>query len=176
MTYLIMLQVINNMLSIRRTTLVDIDKIDNIFNIAREFMRSYGNVNQWNGVYPNHDDVLNDIKNNNAYSVINDGEVVGYFAFIIGEEKTYNYIENGKWLNDHPYGTIHRIASNNNVHGVFSVVLDYCLEKMDNVRIDTHQDNIVMRHVIEKHNFDYCGIIYVEDGSPRLAYQLCKEY
>lgn len=164
------------MLSIRRTTIDDIDKIDNIFNIAREYMKSYGNASQWSGAYPNHDDVLIDIKNNNAYSVIENDEVVAYFAFIIGEEKTYGYIENGEWLNNNAYGTIHRIASNNKVHNVFGVVLDYCLDKIDNVRIDTHPDNVVMRHVIEKYNFNYCGIIYVEDGTPRLAYQLCKKY
>ena len=164
------------MLSVRRTTIDDVDKMDNIFNIARAYMRSYGNINQWNGEYPNHSDVFNDIKNNNAYSIVDGDEVVGYFAFIIGEEKTYNYIENGTWLNDEPYGTIHRIASNNKVHDVFSVALDYCLNKIDNVRIDTHNDNVVMKHVIEKHNFKYCGIIYVEDSSPRNAYQLCKKY
>ena len=163
------------MLKVRASSLSDVDKIDNIFNIARNYMKSYGNSSQWAGVYPSGLDVVNDIKNNNAYSVVDeDNEVVAYFAFIVGEEKTYNYIEDGKWSNEKEYGTIHRIASNNKVSGVFDVALDYCLSRVDNVRIDTHKDNVVMRHVIEKHMFNYCGIIYVEDGSPRLAYQLCK--
>lgn len=165
------------MLTIRRTTLDDLDRVDEIFAIAKEFMKSYGNKDQWKGEYPNRVDVKKDIENNNAYCVVDKDYVVAYFAFIIGADKTYAYIEDGKWLNDEPYGTIHRIASDSKTtHGVFSVVLDYCLNRIDNVRIDTHEDNTVMRHVIEKHNFSYCGIIYIESGDPRLAYQICKKY
>lgn len=40
-----------------------------------------------------------------------------------------------------------------------------------NLRIDTHEENKVMRHLIEKSGFAECGIIRVEDGSPRIAYQ-----
>ena len=29
----------------------------------------------------------------------------------------------------------------------------------------------MMQHVLEKNGFVPCGIIYVEDGSPRIAYQ-----
>jgi hypothetical protein len=29
-----------------------------------------------------------------------------------------------------------------------------------------------MQHVVEKCGFSYCGIIYVEDGSPRRAYDM----
>ena len=29
----------------------------------------------------------------------------------------------------------------------------------------------IMRHCIEKYGFIYCGVIYLPDGSPRLAYQ-----
>ena len=40
-----------------------------------------------------------------------------------------------------------------------------------NIRIDTHRDNRIMRHNIEKHGFAYCGIIYLANGDERLAYQ-----
>ncbi len=42
---------------------------------------------------------------------------------------------------------------------------------MSNFRIDTHNDNKIMQHVIEKNGFIRCGIIYVKDGSPRIAYE-----
>lgn len=38
--------------------------------------------------------------------------MVGTFCFIVGEDPTYAVIDNGKWLNDAPYGVIHRMASN----------------------------------------------------------------
>ena len=31
-----------------------------------------------------------------------------------------------------------------------------------------------MQHLFEKNGFKKCGIIYLEDGSERLAYQLIK--
>ena len=45
-----------------------------------------------------------------------------------------------------------------------------------NIRIDTHEKNASMRRMVEKNGFKKTGIIYVEDGSPRYAYQLivCK--
>ena len=45
------------------------------------------------------------------------------------------------------------------------------LSKCPNLRIDTHQDNKVMQHVVEKHGFTRRGIIYIADGSPRIAYE-----
>lgn len=39
------------------------------------------------------------------------------------------------------------------------------------MRIDTHENNKVMQHLIKKNGFQECGIIYVEDGSPRIAYE-----
>jgi RimJ/RimL family protein N-acetyltransferase len=40
-----------------------------------------------------------------------------------------------------------------------------------NMRIDTHSNNLPMRRVLEKNGYQYCGIIYVRDGSERLAFQ-----
>ena len=54
-------------------------------------------------------------------------------------------------------------------------ICDYCKEDFDNLRIDTHDDNKKMQHLIEKNGFIRCGIIYVYDGSPRIAYQYIKK-
>ena len=39
------------------------------------------------------------------------------------------------------------------------------------VRADTHADNKIMQHLLEENGFTKCGIIHVEDGTPRIAYQ-----
>ena len=75
------------------------------------------------------------------------------------------------WLNDEEYGTIHRIASNGSVKGIFESCLKYCESIVDNIRIDTHHNNFIMQYLIEKNGFTKCGIIFVRDGSPRIAYQ-----
>lgn len=40
------------------------------------------------------------------------------------------------------------------------------------LRADTHRDNLPMQRVLEKAGFSLRGVIYVEDGSERLAYEL----
>jgi hypothetical protein len=95
---------------------------------------------------------------------------VGYFALLPSPEPTYENID-GAWLTDGPYGVIHRIASYPGVHGIFSAVIAYAAQRYAHLRIDTHRDNRIMQHLIEKHGFTYCGIIWLEDGSERLAYE-----
>jgi len=69
------------------------------------------------------------------------------------------------------YHVVHRIASLPDAHGIFSSIMDFCFAHDNNIRIDTHRDNAIMQHNIEKHGFTYCGIIYLANGDERLAYQ-----
>ena len=54
--------------------------------------------------------------------------------------------------------------------GLAHKVFDYCSRRMPYLRIDTHEDNKPMQAAIMSYGFAECGIIYVADGSPRLAY------
>ena len=49
--------------------------------------------------------------------------------------------------------------------------MDFCQKITTHIRIDTHEDNIVMQKAIAKNGFHKCGIIYTDDGSPRIAYE-----
>ena len=107
--------------------------------------------------------------------VICDGETVhGVFVLMTGDEPDYQHIHDGEWLNDEPYVTIHRAASDGKVHGVFKAASDYAKSCSDNVRIDTHAQNLIMQKVIAKNSYQRCGIVYVRDGSPRIAYHWTK--
>jgi maltose O-acetyltransferase len=133
-------------------------------------MRSRGNSTQWINGYPTEELIRQDIAN--GYCCVgtdSDGHILYVFAFIIGVDPTYHKIE-GSWLNDKPYGTIHRLASSGVVTGVFRQCVDYCLTRIDNIRVDTHADNTPMRRVVERAGFKRCGIIYIADGTPRIAY------
>ena len=152
----------------------DLNIIQDIFNKAKIFMRNDGNMHQWNGNYPSDEILLNDISNNNLYVCYSDDLIYGVFYFYIGIDETYNYIE-GSWPNNEEYGTIHRIASNGLRRGVFEEVVEFAKIKISNIRIDTHEDNKFMREKLNKNNFKYCGIIYINDGSPRRAYQYIVE-
>ena len=101
-----------------------------------------------------------------------DKEPIGTFAFVLGPDSTYLKIYEGKWLNeDNNYYVIHRISSKPKGKGIMKEILKFCFSKTKNIRIDTHRDNKIMRHILEKEGFKYCGIIYLEDGAERLAYQ-----
>ena len=54
----------------------------------------------------------------------------------------------------------------------FPAALNFCRKKISHIRIDTHHDNKPMQHVVEKAGFARTGSIYVDDGSPRIAYEL----
>ena len=161
---------ITNM-NIRLANYDDLDEIRNIFLVAKSKMVSDGNLEQWKDIDYPFCYTKEDIDKGQCYVIENDNkELVATFVYIVGEDPTYSYIE-GKWLNNNKYGTIHRIASNNKEEHIFKTVLDYVLSSKIDIRIDTHKDNKRMKHLIEKNGFTYCGIIYVRDGTPRLAYQ-----
>ena len=159
---------------VRHALLSDMPKILEIYAIARQYMRDNGNPTQWGDSYPEEEALLNDISLNRLYVCENDGIINGVFMFVLGEEPTYAVIEDGTWPTDEPYGTIHRVASDGVRGGVFDECIAYCREQMPCLRIDTHHNNLTMQHLIERSGFDYCGVIYVPDGSPRKAYQWNK--
>ena len=158
-------------INIRKSKLSDMEQMLRVYDSAKEKMRLSGNSNQWINGYPSSELLLDDIEKGNSYVMEQNGVVCGVFAFIIGEDPTYAVIENGRWINDEPYGTIHRIAGDWTVKGVLKESLDFCKMLIPNIRIDTHHDNVIMQHLLDKYGFEKCGIIYLEDGSPRIAYQ-----
>lgn len=97
------------------------------------------------------------------------------FAFIEGEDPVYLKIEQGSWMVDTEYAAVHRVASDGTVRNVLEKIMDYCKAQIPHLRIDTHEDNKVMQHVLEKYGFVRCGIVYVPDGSPRIAYELLEK-
>ena len=157
-------------MNIRKGTLSDLDEIMRIYAAAKKYMVATGNKTQWNNGYPQRELIEDDIAKGQCY-VCEENGVCGVFAFILGEDHTYNYIEDGAWKNARPYGTVHRIASDGTKRGIFNAALDYCKTVIPDLRIDTHKDNHVMQNLILNYGFEYCGIIYIDDGSPRLAYQ-----
>lgn len=152
----------------------DLDAILKIYETARESMRNQGNPNQWGGQYPPKELVIRDMEAEHLYVIQQKEEPRGVFALVLGEDETYEVIEDGCWKNGEPYGTIHRLAGDGRMRGIFESCLKFCRQEIGNLRADTHEDNHVMQHLLEKHGFEKCGIIHVADGSPRIAYQWCE--
>lgn len=160
---------------VRVATNEDLEAMMPIYEYAREWMAQNDNPNQWINGYPSREVISQDISKGVSHVIESDGKVVGVFSFITGEDPTYKIIE-GEWLNDKPYGTIHRIAAAQGVKGVADVCLDFCRAICMNggmdIRIDTYKDNAPMQGWIATRGFKYCGIIYIANGTPRRAFQL----
>ncbi len=151
---------------IRRASLADMERILKIYELARKFMADNGNPTQWKDGYPRREMLEEDILLQRLF-VVEGEEICGVFMFTLGDDPTYTYIE-GKWSSAEPYGVIHRIAGVGG--GIFEAALEYCGSVIHHLRIDTHADNKPMQHAVEKAGFSRRGIIYVADGTPRIAY------
>lgn len=159
-------------MTIRAAHKADLSEIMAVLEAAKGIMRASGNDGQWVNGYPSESVILSDIGAGYGYVVVENGRIVGYFAYIPSPEPTYARIFEGAWIDDiRPYHVVHRIGSLPDVHGVFCAIMDWCFSQDPNIRIDTHRDNHIMQHCIQSYGFEYCGIIYLESGDPRLAYQ-----
>lgn len=149
----------------------DLESIENIYEIARDFMKASGNETQWNNNYPDINTIKEDIENNSLFIITDEEEVIhAVFFFMIGDEPCYEEIK-GEWLSGSEYGVIHRVASDGKIPGIIDKVVAFCEKQISHLRIDTHENNKVMQHLLERNGFKKCGIIHVEDGSERLAYE-----
>lgn len=156
---------------IRHTREEDMDAVMAMFDHSRSLMRAAGNYSQWAG-YPTRGDLMADIQRHASYLAILDGRPVGTFALVPGTEPTYAVIEHGRWIDDRsPYTTIHRIAKADGVRGIAHLAFATARERYAHLRVDTHRDNHLMRSILATEDFVYCGIVYMNDGSPRLAYE-----
>lgn len=157
---------------IRKTRIEELDAVMSIYDIGRAYMRANGNMEQWDNGHPKRELITEDIKSGLSYIVADeDDSPIAVFAFIPGEDITYKKIYNGAWLNNEDYWVIHRIAVAQQKRNIAKFVYDWCSDKCTNIRIDTHRDNIPMQNSLKKNGFEYCGIIYLESGAERLAFQ-----
>ena len=139
-------------MTIREAKPADIADIMLVMEAAKGIMRASGNMHQWADGYPSEDAITADMEKKGGFVIEDANKVVGYFAFLASPEPTYAQIYEGQWVDDvQSYHVVHRIASYPDVHGIFSAK--------------------IMQHNLLKHNFTYCGIIYLLSGDERLAYQ-----
>lgn len=161
----------------RKSNEADINNIMSIIKQAQTYFKEHG-INQWQNNYPNTETINNDIANNNSYVLLKDNKIVATVAVSFDGEKTYNSIYEGEWISNNEFAVIHRIAVDNNYKGlglssqIIKSVEKLCLSKdVCSIKVDTHEKNISMQKLLKKNNFQYCGIIYLEDGSKRMAFE-----
>ena len=162
------------MMNVRKTRKEDLPRLAEIFDIARDFMAKEGNPDQWGPrKWPPMSLIEEDIVNGKGYVVEEDGHIYGtfYFDYGVGVDPCYNYVEDGAWQFDGPYGVIHRIASSQEKRGVGAMAIEFASKFVTHLRLDTHKDNIPMQKMLTKYGFKPIGIIYVGPDEPRIAFE-----
>ena len=155
-------------MNIRLANTSDTNRIFEIYEYARAYMKAHGNPNQWGDNRPEKSLTKDDIKKQRCYVMEDEGHIFACFVFTIGFEKEYE----AKFPSNDKYGVIHRVASDGSKRGIVEQIVDFAKGKVNLLRIDTHEDNKIMQKVIERQNFKRLGIIYLEDKSARILYEL----
>lgn len=159
---------------IRQATRNDLPEIMDIYANARSFMAMSGNGDQWGTVYPSVDLIERDI-DTKMYVAEENSSIACVFYYAFEHDPTYDEIFDGNWQNPEPYGVVHRIASARRVKGAARFCLDWAFNQCGNLKIDTHRNNIPMQNLLKSLGFTYCGIIHLESGDERLAFQKTTE-
>lgn len=160
---------------IRLAELSEAGECYKILDEGRNYQKSMG-FEQWTSFYPSEETVIEDINLGRGYVFADENGLIGYCCIIFTGEPVYSNIE-GEWKTSDPYAVVHRIAFGNNRRStgcskeVFSLIKKFAKENgFTAVRIDTKEENKVMRHVVTREGFELCGTVFY-NGSPRLAYE-----
>lgn len=174
---------------IRKSTLFDLCGIMAVLDEARGTIATLG-IDQWQDGYPQREVIEADILNGVSYCIENcdTGEIISTFAVFSEGEVLYDNIYDGEWKtgtslsslkDDVTYIALHRVAISvkSRGSGLSTKIIEFAKlmakEKGKiSLRIDTHEGNVVMRRMLEKHGFSHCGMIYLENGDPRVAYEV----
>ncbi|WP_251861456.1 GNAT family N-acetyltransferase [Clostridium sp. Marseille-Q2269] len=161
----------------KKATKANINSIMKIITQAQVYFKEQG-IDQWQNNYPNEETIKDDITRGDSYVLIKDDNIVATLAVSFDEEKTYDSIYEGQWISNDEYAVIHRIAVDNNYKGlglsseIIKNVEKLCLNKhIHSIKIDTHKNNKSMQNLLKKNQFKYCGLIYLEDGGERIAFE-----
>jgi len=155
---------------IRPTTPADLEAVMQIYAYARAYMQESGNPNQWHNNHPPIALIESDIGAGLSYVCEAENKIEAVFYFNVEHEPTYDRID-GKWLNNEPYGVVHRIARGPGAKGAGAFCLEWCAARHPNIRIDTHRDNAAMIKLLDNLGYVYCGVIWLANGDERLAFQ-----
>lgn len=143
---------------------------------AKKRMHAAG-IPQWDASYPDRLQIQRDILQETAYVYMRKEKIVGYFVLAFVAEASYANIRHGQWRNENPYGVIHRLAFGDGMgHGLAQEVFSFAEKEavcrgIHDLRVDTHAKNIPMQRALQKAGFQYCGIIILDNGEIRNAYQ-----
>lgn len=159
---------------LRKTRISDIPRVMEIINQAKQYFKN-NDIDQWQDGYPCEQSIKTDIDNDEAFVLENQGKILGTCMVTIQGEPTYNVID-GEWLYNEDYICVHRIAVDSQYKGtgLGTIILDQAVAmypQYHSLRMDTHEHNLSMQRLLTKYGFQFCGIITLQSGALRRAYE-----
>ena len=180
-------------MNFRKSQMEDVDRILELIEMAKSSLKEMG-IDQWQNGYPNREKIENDVNKgisyvleieksiteNTDFDKNNNKKIVATIVLSPEPETAYDNID-GSWKTTEPYVAIHRVAVDNSVknQGIATKVLSYsenfCRENgIENLRADTHTENIPMQRVLIKQGFEIRGEITLDRepdvGAKRIAF------
>lgn len=156
-------------MQIRKAEMADFDQVMAILKDGRNQLAERG-IDQWQGDYPNPDHVKEDIEHGYAYlAKSEDGETVGTLSIVPAPDTTYDQLDGAWQVETSDYVTIHRVAIHSDHTGrgyaskLYQAVISYFTSGFNDVksiRVDTHEDNLPMQHLIKKSGFKRVGTLH----------------
>lgn len=157
------------------------------YRLASEQFKSKG-IDQWQDNYPNLNSFLKDLSENKSYvlEVFEDGQYhfVGSLYLSFDTDSTYTGENSSVWQYNMPYAVIHRIVISTSYLGCgYGRIMFYfaalLASKRDifSFRLDTHEDNYIMRQLLTQLQFANKGKIRFKRSEEdalieRIAYEV----
>lgn len=161
--------------SLQPVAIQDLETAMGLICEAKRYLKSQG-IDQWQAGYPDESSIREDIENNRGYFITDGTQTAAYLCIDFKGEPAYETLI-GSWLSNLPYAVIHRMAIAEDYRGkglastVFQLAERLCKEKnVSSIRVDTDEKNLIMRHVIAKNGFEYCGTVWFQNSSKQ-AYE-----
>ena len=166
------------MFTLKKATMQDHPIACTFLSQARAYQRAQGFV-QWTDNNPNEQTLAADIAAGKGYLLCQADTPIGYVYIDLTGEPVYRHLTEGAWGTDAPYAAVHRVAFGESARGkgasrpLFACIKALAAEHgLGVIRIDTHRDNKLMQHVLEREGFVYRGVVHYGTAE-RIAYELC---
>ena len=137
-------------MKLQKATTAHKKRIMELIDEAKAFLKASG-VDQWQDGYPDDKDIDKDIARSIGYVLEEKGHIIGYSAIDMAVDNT----QKGKGLAQAMFREVENLAKEQDIH---------------TIRIDTDEDNTIMRHILEKQGYTYCGTIWFAN-SIKIAFQ-----
>ena len=160
----------------RKARLADLDRLEDILKASIQYLADQG-VDQWQNGEVTIDHLRSVIEADQAYVCLDEGKNILAFFVLADEDPAYDDLAEGAWLTEAPYYANHRVMISLKQRGqglswtVFAMIKNIAkADEKRSLRVDTHPDNRVMQHILEREGFKRTGSTYLANGGFRWTY------